>query len=167
MLVQEDEELDLSDIDNLPPEVIDQIQMKARERAALNREHAEKAIRARNGLFCNMYWSLADFANSTSDASRIFMRLYAVSDFNQQRMVKQKMATIFRADFHWALTSYNADPSQGIFGGEDHVMRTLEETKKLIMLIKSSLLTTKKARKAGVKSGKNRGKKPAAGGNKA
>ena len=36
MLVQEDEELDLSDIDNLPPEVIVQIQTKARDRAALN-----------------------------------------------------------------------------------------------------------------------------------
>ena len=88
MLEQEEEDLDLSDIDNLPPEVSDQIQMKARERAALNREHAEKAIRARNGLFCNMYWSLADFANSTSDTIHIFMCLYAVSDFNQQRLVK-------------------------------------------------------------------------------
>ena len=126
-LVQEDEELDLSDYDNLPPEVIDRIQMKARERAALNREHTEKAIRARNGLFCNMYRSLADFANSTSDTIRIFMRLYAVSDFNQWSLVKQKMATIFRADFRRALTLYNADSSQGIFGGEDHVMRILEE----------------------------------------
>ena len=49
-LVQEDEELDLSDIDNLPPEVIDRIQMKARERAALNREHTDKAIRACIGV---------------------------------------------------------------------------------------------------------------------
>ena len=103
-LVQEDEELDLSDIDNLPPEVIDQIQMKARERAALNREHAEKAIRARNGLFCNMYWSLADFGNCTSYAIQTFMRLYAVSDFNQWRLVKQKMATIFRPDLCHNLT---------------------------------------------------------------
>ena len=51
-LVQEDEELDLSDIDNLPPEAIAQIQAKARDRAAQNREYAEKAIRASNGLFC-------------------------------------------------------------------------------------------------------------------
>ena len=69
-LVKEDEELDLSDIDNLPPEVIDRIQMEASDRAALNREHT------------NMYLSLADLANSTSDAIRIFMCLYAVSDFN-------------------------------------------------------------------------------------
>ena len=47
-LEQEEEDLDLS------PEVMDQIQMKARERAALNRGHTEKAIRARNSLFCNM-----------------------------------------------------------------------------------------------------------------
>ena len=126
--------------------------MEASERAALNREHA------------NMYRSLADLANSTSDAIRIFMCLYAVSDFNQWRLVKQKMATIFKMDFCRALTSYNADSSLGIFGGEEHVMKTFEETKKQRTLIKSSLLTTKKAGKAGTKSRKNRGKKPAAGG---
>ena len=88
--------------------------MEASERAALNGEHA------------NMYRSLADLANSTSDTIWIFLRLYGVSDFNQQSLVKQKMATIFRADFRRALTSYNADSSLGIFGGKDHVMRTLE-----------------------------------------
>ena len=128
--------------------------MKARKRAALNRKHAEKAIRARNRFFYNTYWSLADFANSTSDAIRIFMRLYAVSDFNQQRLVKQKMATILRADFRRALTSYSADFSQGIFGGEDHVMRILEETEKQRTLIMSSLQTTKKAGKAASSPGR-------------
>ena len=39
-LEQEDEELDLSEIDGLTPEVIAIIQGKARDRAALNREHA-------------------------------------------------------------------------------------------------------------------------------
>merc|ERR1711873_323588 len=87
-LEQEEEELDLSDIENLPPEVITHIQAKARDRAAQNREHAEKAIRATHGLFGNMYRSLADFSNCTSDAIWTFMRLYAVSDFNQQRLVK-------------------------------------------------------------------------------
>ena len=46
-------------------------------------------------------------------------------------------------------------------------MRTLEETKKQRTLVMNSLQTTKKAGKAGNKSGKNRGKKPAAGGTKA
>ena len=67
-----------------------------------------------------------------------------------------------QADFRRVLTSYNADSSQAIFGGDDHVMRTLVETKKQRMLIMSSLQTTKKAGKVGIKSGKNRGKKPAA-----
>ena len=75
------------------------------------------------------------------------MRLYAVSDFNQWRLVKQKMATIFKMDFCRALTSYNADASLFIFGGKEHVMKTLEETKKQRTLIKNSLFTTKKARK--------------------
>ena len=82
-------------------------------------------------------------------------------------MVKQKLATIFKMDFRQALTSYNTDASQGIFGGEEHVMKTLEETKKQREFVKSTLLTTKKAGKMDKKSGKNIGKKPAAGGTKA
>ena len=105
LLEQEEEDLDLSGIDSLTPEVIAIIQGKAKDRAALNREHAEKAIKATNGLFINMYWSLADFCNYTSNAISTFMRLYSVSDFNQRTMVKQKMATIFRAEFCQALTS--------------------------------------------------------------
>ena len=109
-----------------------------------------------------MYRSLADFGNYTSNAISTFMRLYSVSDFNQRRLVKQKMATIFRVDLCHNLTSYKADSSVGVFGGEENVMKILEDTKKQKRLIKSSLLTTKKAGKADNKSGKNRGKKPAA-----
>ena len=43
----------------------------------------------------------------------------------------------------------------------------LEESKKINTLVKSSHLQTKKSGKAGNKSGKNKGKKPAAGGSKA
>ena len=46
-------------------------------------------------------------------------------------------------------------------------MKTLEETKKQRTLVKSTLLTTKKAGKVDKKSGKNKGEKPAAGGSKA
>ena len=45
--------------------------------------------------------------------------------------------------------------------------KTLEDTKKINTLVKQSLLQTKKTGKAGTKSGKNKGKKPAAGGSKA
>ena len=94
------------------------------------------------------------------------MCLYAVSDFNQWRLVKQKMATIFRVDLCHNLTSYKADSSIGVFGGEENVMKTLEDTKKQKTLIKSSLLTTRKTGKQDNKSRGNRGKKPAYGGTK-
>ena len=90
-----------------------------------------------------MYCALADFANGTSNSVQIFLCLYSVTDFNQRRLIKQNMAKIFKPDLHRALTSYTVDPSQGIFGGEDHVIRTLEDTKKQRTLIKGSLLTSK------------------------
>ena len=114
-----------------------------------------------------MYCSLANFANCTSNSDQIFLQLYSVTDFNQRRLVKQKMATIFKPNLHRALTTYTVDSSKGIFGGEEQVTKTLEDSKKQNMLIKGSLLTTKKAGKAGAKSRKNKGKKPAARGTKA
>ena len=57
-----------------------------------------------------------------------------------------------------------SDSSQVIFGGDSNVLKNLEESKKIRTLVKSSLLQTKKAGKAGGKSGKNKGKKRAAGG---
>ena len=110
-----------------------------------------------------MYHALADFANGTSNSVWIFLWLYSVTDFNQWRLVKQKMATIFKPNLCRALTSYTVDSSQGIFGGEEQVHKTLEETKKQKTLIKGSLLTTKRTGKAGHKSGKSKGKRPAAG----
>ena len=50
------------------------------------------------------------------------------------------MATIFRADFCRALTKYNVDSSQGIFGVEDHVIRTLEDTKRRISLVRCQIV---------------------------
>ena len=114
-----------------------------------------------------MYRSLANFANVTSDIVQVFLRLYSFTDFNQRRLVKNKMATIFKPALRRALTSYATDSSQGIFGGVKQVTKTLEDTMKSITLIKQSLLQTKKTGKAGTKSGKNKGKKPAAGESKA
>ena len=73
------------------------------------------------------------------------------------------MATIFRPDLRHNLTSYKADPSLGVFGGQENVFKTLEDTKKQKTLVKSTLLTT---RKQDNMSRGNRGKKPATGGTK-
>ena len=164
---EEDVELDPSGIEALDQQVIEHIQQKAREKAVLNREHAYKALNTYDGLFPQMYPALADFANGTSDSDWIFLCLYSVTDFNQRRPAKQKMATIFMPNLRQALTSYTVDSFQGIFGGEEQVTKTLENSKKQNTLIKGSLLATKKAGKAGTKSGNNKGKKTAAGGVKA
>ena len=65
------------------------------------------------------------------------------------------------------MNTNTSDSSQGIFGGVSNVIKNLKETKEINTLVKSSLLQTKKSGKAGPKSGKNKGKKPAAGGSKA
>ena len=49
-LEQEEDKLDLSDIDSLPQQVIEHIKQKAREKAALNREHAYRALNTLDGL---------------------------------------------------------------------------------------------------------------------
>ena len=90
-----------------------------------------------------------------------------MSDANQHRLVRTKMSSIFRPQVRRAINQAVTDSSQGIFGGVSNVLKNLEESKKINMLVKSSLLQTKKSGKAGSKSGKNKGKKPAAGGSKA
>ena len=94
--------------------------------------------------------------------SHLFHCLY----FNQRRLVKQMMATIFRVDLCHNLTLYKAYPSLGVFCGEKNVLKALEDTKKQKALIKNSLLTTKIPGKSNNKSRGNRGKKPAAWGTK-
>ena len=137
---EDDDELDLSDIEGLDQQVIEHIQQKARDKATLNREHAYKALNTYDGLFCQMYHALADFANGTSDSVWIFLQLYSITDFNQRRLVKQKITTIFKPNLRQALTSYTVDSSQGIFGGEEQVTKTLEETEKTNTLLKQNLL---------------------------
>ena len=67
VLEQEEDELDLSGIEGLSQEVIEHIQQKAREKAALNRKHAYRAINTGDGLFHYMFHTLADITNNTSN----------------------------------------------------------------------------------------------------
>ena len=114
-----------------------------------------------------MYGYLASLVNVTSNSVRVYLRLFSVTDFNQWRLVRSKMSTIFKPNVRRALNTNTSDSSQGIFGGVSNVIKNLKETKEINTLVKSSLLQTKKAGKAGSKSGKNKGKKPAARGSKA
>ena len=100
-----DDELDLSDIEGLDQQVIAQIQQKTRDKAVLNRKHAKHALHTYDGLFHSMYRFLANLANITSDSLGIYLRLYSVTDFNQWRLVKTKMTSIFNPNLRWAVSS--------------------------------------------------------------
>ena len=95
------------------------------------------------------------------------MKLFSVTVANKWRLVRSKMLSIFKPSVRRALNLNASDSSLGIFGGDSNVLKNLEENKKINTLVKSSLLQTKKAGKAGSKYGKNKGKTPAVGGSKA
>ena len=94
--MQEEDELDLSDIDGLDPQIAEHIQQKARDKAVLNRKHAKQALHTYDGLFRSMYHSLANFANVTSNSVWIYLRLFSVTDYNQWRLVRSNMCSIFK-----------------------------------------------------------------------
>ena len=52
-------------------------------RAKKNRKNAAKALRTFDGLFQSIYSSLASVANSTSDNVHVYLKFFAVTDFNQ------------------------------------------------------------------------------------
>ena len=133
------------------------IQEKARAKAAKNRKHANRALTTYEGLFWQVYGSLSTLANVTSNGVCVYLKLFSVTDANQRRLVRSKMSTIFKPNVRQALNLNTSDSSQGIFGGVSNVLKNLEESKKINMLVKSSLLQTKKSRQAGSNSGKNKG----------
>ena len=163
--MQEEDELDLSDIEGLDPHIAELIQQKARDKAAQNRKHARAALNTYDGLFRSMYRSLANFTNFTSDSVWIYLRLFSVTDNNQRRLVRNKMSLIFKPNIRRSLNTNVSDTTQGIFGGTTNVMKNIEDNKKINMLVKQSLLQTKKTGKV-AKASKNKGKKPAAEGSK-
>ena len=77
---QEDDELDLTDIEGLDPEIAGVIQEKARAKAALNRKHACRALNTYEGIFCQLYSSLASLSNVISDSVCVYLRLFSITD---------------------------------------------------------------------------------------
>ena len=47
------------------------------------------------------------------------MCVFSVTDYNQWRLVKSKMYSIFKPNMRWSLNTNASDSFQGIFGGED------------------------------------------------
>ena len=110
------------------------IQEKARAKAAKNRKHANRALTTYEGLFWQVYGSLSTLANVTSNGVCVYLKLFSVTDANQQRLVRSKMSGIFKPSVRQALNLNASDSSLFIFGGVSNVLKNLEENKKLTML---------------------------------
>ena len=131
------------------------------------RKHAKRTIHTYEGLYLQMYGSLGALANVTRDSVHVYLRLFSATDYNQWRLVRSKMCTIFEPNVRRALNTNASYSFQGVFGGIFNVIKNIKETKEINKLVESSLLQTQNSEKAGSKSSKNKGKKPAAGGSKA
>ena len=127
--------MDLSDLD-LDQATKETIQERAKAKLDKNKLHARKALVYSKGLFNRAYHQLARTANVTNDSVGIFLKLFSVNDINQRRLVKSKMANIFKPAFRRALLRSTQDSSEGIFGGESNVFKNMEENKKQAMLLK-------------------------------
>ena len=95
----------------------------------LNIDHTKKALAFSLGLFNKVYEQLTRTANVTSDSIRIFLKLFSVTDKNQIRLVKSKMANIFKPHFRRHLLKSTQGTSVGIFGGDSNVFKHMEESK--------------------------------------
>ena len=95
------------------------------------------------------------------------MKLFVVTDFNQCRLIRSKMSSIFRPTVRRAINQEASDFSLCIFGEISKVLENLKEAKEINMLISQNLIKTKNTGNGANKAGKNKGKKPVAGGSKA
>ena len=87
-----------------------------------------------------MYGSLTDLANVTSDSVRVYLKLFAVSDKNQHKLVRTKMSSIFRPQVRRAINQAATDSSLGIFGGGSKVLEALKESNEMKKLISQNLI---------------------------
>ena len=142
------------------------IQKRAKAKLEKNKEYTCGAVVYSQVLFMKVYDLLSQLANVTSDSVCVYLKLFSVTDANQRRLVRFKMSIIFKPNIRQAFNQNTSDSSQGIFGGDSHVFKNLEENKLMSTLLKSVMLQTKRSGKAGEKPGAKGGKKPAPGGSK-
>ena len=93
------------------------MQEKARAKARLNRKHAKRAVHSYDGLFPQMNGLLANLTNITSDSVCVYLKLFSVTNANQQRLVRSKISRIFKSSMREAL-NLNVLDSFRIFGGD-------------------------------------------------
>ena len=146
--------------------MVKSIQERAKANLEKNKKYTCRAVVYSQVLFMKVYDLLSHLENVTSDSVHVYLKLFSVTDANQRRLLRLKMSIIFKPNIRQAFNQNTSDSSQGIFGGDSHVFKNLEENKKMLTLLKSVMLQTKKPGKAGKEPGVKGAKKAAAGGSK-
>ena len=113
--------LDINDIQGLNPKVERLIKEKVKDKLDKNKDHAYKELNTYLGHFRKLYDNLRKLANFISDSVCLYLKLFSVTDANQQRLVRARMSSIFKPSLRWEL-------NQGIFGGDSLVLENLENT---------------------------------------
>ena len=86
-----------------------------------------------------MYDSLSVLTNVTSDSICVYLKLFSVTDANQQRWVRSKMSYILKPNIRHALNQNTSGSSHSIFGGDSNVFMNLEDSKKNVKFAEVSL----------------------------
>ena len=66
------------------------------------------------GVFCHMYSALAGLTNVMSDNVSVNLKLFAMTDYNQRRLVRVKMTSIFKPSVRWAINLGASDSSKAV-----------------------------------------------------
>ena len=103
----EPDDIILDDLD-LDADTMATIQERVKAKHTRDNVHAHKALTYSNGLTRKLYASLSETANVTIDSVCVFLKLFAVNDSNQHRLVKSKMVNIFKPHVRRALLRDNS-----------------------------------------------------------
>ena len=69
------------------------------------------------GIISKLYSQLAKLTNMTIDSHYVYLKLFSMTDFNQGRLVRAKMRSIFKLYIRWILALLATFLNQGSFEG--------------------------------------------------
>merc|ERR1712105_206491 len=127
---------------------------------AENQGRCHTAAKKASTAFHTLYGSAAELHNSVSNSLWTYTRLFSVHDLSIRRLIRAKMANIFRPAFRKAIMKGAGMSSVGIFGGEDEVLKRVSDKKSVDATLKGALLLPAKKKTKG--KGKPKAKAEAA-----
>ena len=116
---------------------------------AENQGWCYSAARKASEAITYLYGSAAELHNSVSDSLQVYSRLFSLHDYSVWRLIRAKMANIFRPGFRKAIMMGASESSVSIFGGEDVVLKRITDRKTVDVTLKGALLLTSKKKTKG------------------